>query len=119
LQLEGDPPDPHHNSKGDLTPLRQIEWIPEIPVTAQKKNPKISVTTRYKPQESYYNLRKDPSLLPHFKIRLDSPVKPLKESRVPPHNWKGDLNPMRQLDMFLEIPITTQEKHRVPHLMLR
>ena len=74
------------NLKGCLTPLRQYEWFPEIPVT-----------TREEPRVSY-NKWKGHRVPPQLKIGPVSSATTQMEPRVSPHNMTGSLTPLLQLE---------------------
>ena len=54
----------------------------------------------------------NPSSPLQLEMRLKSPAEPREESQVPPHNRKGGLTRLGQLEWFPEIPITTLEDPR-------
>ena len=81
---------PPNNRKGGLTPLGQLEWFPEIPVT-----------TREEPQNSSGNLRGTLSFPPQFEkyhkihpqpeMRWNFTAATQQKSRVSLHSWEEDL----------------------------
>ena len=127
------PPDPHHNSRGTLSFLPQLEENHKTPSTRDEAQfhcsnsrpipssssqlERMLVTlfaTQEVPPDPRHNSRKTPCSKPHLQMTPETPALTREESQVPARNTKDGLTPLRQIEKFTEIPIATQEEPQDP-----